>query len=172
MDISNTKLPELSDETVRDLKILRKDGGQRFYAYVKSLRINKWPLRAVATPLGVSRTAVSNWEKAFDASVHLPVVEDLPAVVPKAVKPVYHRFELTPSQSLELESLAHEAAKVRRFTDYNAKSRKDAEKLEELLRKYTAEGASLGQLAKACKVSRSSIAQRLRKTTNEAFTGV
>ena len=162
----STDLPELSDESVQQLKALREGEAQSFYAYVKSLRKNKWPLRAIAEPLGVSRTAVSNWERSVHNSTPLPATERLPEVLPKRVKPVYRKFELTASQQKELKDLAHEASKVRRFTDANAPSRRDAEKLESLLLKYTKAGASFGQLAKACEVSRSSIAQRLRKYPN------
>jgi DNA-binding XRE family transcriptional regulator len=160
---SNSSLPELADETVRQLKSLREGDQQAFYAYVKSLRNNKWPLRAIATPLGVSRTAVSNWERESLDSTPLPATERLPEALPKQVKPVYHKYQLTDEQRKELKDLAHEASKVRRFTDPHARSRQDAKKLEDLLHHYTRSGASLGQLAKACEVSRSSIAQRLRK---------
>lgn len=159
----SNSLPELSDPTVEQLKSLREGNQQTFFAYVKSLRTNKWPLRAIATPLGVSRTAVSNWESAVLDSTPLPDTERLPEALPKTVKPVYTKYQLTEEQREELKVLAHEASKVRRFTDPHSKSRQDAKKLEDLLRFYTRSGASLGQLAKACEVSRSSIAQRLRK---------
>jgi transcriptional regulator with XRE-family HTH domain len=160
---STSPLPELSEDSVRQLRTLREGDQQTFFAYVKSLRSNKWPLRAIATPLGVSRTAVSNWESAVHNTTPLPATERLPEVLPKQVKPVYTKYQLTEDQRSELKDLAHEASKVRRFTDPHAKSRQDAKKLEDLLRFYTSSGASLGQLAKACEVSRSSIAQRLRK---------
>lgn len=170
MDIlpSNSKpdLPELSEESVTTLLDLRNGEPQAFYAYVKSLRSNRWPLRAIATPLGVSRTAVSNWERAVLDSTPLPATQSLPEATPKRAKPSFSRFTITEEQAHELRVLAHEASKVRRFTDPHAKSRQDAKKLEELLREYTKSGASLGQLAKACEVSRSSIAQRLRKPEN------
>lgn len=160
-------LPELSKETVETLKTLRGGPAQDFFAYVKSLRDNKWPLRAIASPLGVSRTAVSNWERSVLDSTPVPASERLPEVPHKVSKMAANKYQLSEKQSKDLSALAHEASKVRRFTDPNAKSRQDAKKLEDLLLKYTEEGASLGQLAKACKVSRSSIAQRLRKYSNE-----
>lgn len=156
-------LPVLSEDTVIHLKNLREDGGQPFFAYVKALRNHRWPLRAIATPLGVSRTAVSNWETSLLNSTPLPAVEPLPEALPKKVKPVYKKIELEPRQRKELKHLAHEASKVRRFTDLDAQSRKDAKRLEDLLRQYSEAGVSLRKLAEACEVSRSSIAQRLRK---------
>lgn len=84
-------------------------------------------------------------------------------MLPRRVNTSYIRMELTSEQRKELNKLAHEASKVRRFTDPKAQSRRDAETLEALLKEYKEEGASLGQLASACGVSRSAIAQRLRK---------
>lgn len=159
----SSSLPELSEVTVNILRDLREGDRQHFYAYIVSLRANHWPLRAIATPLGVSRTAVQRWQKLFDASVHVPVTEELPEVLPRRVNTSYIRMKLTSEQEEELNKLAHEASKVRRYTDPNAQSRRDAETLEALLKEYKEEGASLGQLASACGVSRSAIAQRLRK---------
>lgn len=164
---STPELPTLSEDTVTKLQSLRSGDAQTFYAYIKSLRTNKWPLRAIATPLGVSRTAVSNWERSVLDSTPVPASESLPEVPPKPSKMAANKYQLTDSQKKELAALAHEASKVRRFTDANAHSRRDAAKLESLLLSYTKAGASLGQLAKACEVSRSSIAQRLRKYPSE-----
>lgn len=160
-------LPSLSEDTAEHLRSLRKGDAQPFFAYIKSLRRNKWPLRAIATPLGVSRTAISNWEDAVLDSTPVPESERFPEAPKKIKRKLSQKYKLTSSQEEELKNLAHEASKVRRFTDEYASSRLDAAKLEELLRLYTKAGASLGQLAKACEVSRSSIAQRLRKPTND-----
>ena len=153
----------LSEGTVETLRTLREGDKQVFYAFVVSLRANNWPLRAIATPLNVSRTAVQLWERLFDGTAPLTETEPLPKSLPRRLKTTYVRLELTPKQRAELKKLAHEASKVRRYTDPNAQSRKDAKKLEDLLHEYTAAGASLGHLASACGVSRSAIAQRLRK---------
>lgn len=156
------KLPELSKDTIDKLEYLKTIDLPDFYQYVLSLRKNKWPLRAIAEPLGVSRSIVSVWEKkAID--VDLPDTEQLPPSLPKEMKPVYSKYILQPEKIKELRKLAKSASKVRRYTDENALSRVSAIKLENLLREYKDEGASLSQLANACGVSRRAIAQRLEK---------
>lgn len=157
------QLPELSEDSIRTLKFLRETNLPAFYAYVVSLRANKWPLRAISEPLGVSRSIVSIWEKKYDNTVRIPLSEKMPEAPKKEKKPSRPKFTFTEYEANNLYNLAHEAAKVRRFTDKNADSRIAASTLEELLLHYKSEGASLGQMAKACEVSRSSIAQRLRK---------
>jgi DNA-binding XRE family transcriptional regulator len=156
-------LPSLSDATVETLKTLRATDARAFLQYVRSLRANKWPHRAIAEALGVSRTASLNWEKAASVSDPLIATESFPESPPKRVRTPRHKYTFTDKQVKELRHLAHEASKVRRFTDAGAESRKAATKLEKLLQHYTQAGASLGQLAGHCQVSRSSIAQRLRK---------
>lgn len=156
-------LPELPAEIITELKNLRRDDQPALYAYVSSLRKNNWPLRSIATPLGVSRTAVMRWSQYYDGSVPQPPTESLPVAPTRQANTVYAKVVLTKDQKKQLYTLAQEASKVRRYTDPIAQSRKDANQLEQLLLKYTKEGASLGQLALACGVSRSSIAQRLRK---------
>lgn len=162
-DLSRPPLPELSETTVHILKSLRETDLPSFYAHIVSLRGNKWPLRAIAEPLGVSRSIVSIWEKKYDASVHFPVTEKMPEIPKKEKKESKPKFRFSEEQTKRLRDYAHEASKVRRFTDQNAESRNAAAMLEGLLIHYRAAGASLGQMAKACEVSRSSIAQRLRK---------
>lgn len=158
-----SSLPSLSAETVETLKTLRSTDARAFLQYIRSLRANKWPHRAIAEALGVSRTASLNWERAASVSDPLIATERFPESPPKRVRTQRHKYVFTDKQISELKHLAHEASKVRRFTDPGADSRKAAAKLENLLQHYTQSGASLGQLASHCEVSRSSIAQRLRK---------
>lgn len=162
-DLSRPPLPELSENTVNTLKSLRETDLPSFYAHIVSLRDNKWPLRAIAQPLEVSRSIVSIWEKKYDSSVDYPESEQMPETPVKEKKSAKPKFAFSPKEVKELKDLAHEASKVRRFTDEKAESRNAASRLEKLLIFYREKGASLGQMAKACEVSRSSIAQRLRK---------
>lgn len=162
--MSTTELPALSAETVSTLKDLRENDTPAFLIYVKALRASQWPLRAISEPLGVSRTTVSNWEAAATHTEPLPEVEVLPLAAPKERTKATKKIELTQSESDELHRLTVEAASVRRFTDANASSRQSARLLESMLYNYREKGLTLTQLAKACGVSRSAIAQRLRKT--------
>lgn len=160
----DTELPTLSKETIQQLKSLDLNPEkEEFYRYVASLRRNKWPLRAIAEPLGVSRSIVSIWEKKIDPVAKLPETEALPEVISEQVRPIYSQYELTPEESKQLWNLAREASKVRRFTDPDSPSRAAAKELEDLLHMHKERGASLNTLKTACGVSRRAIAQRLEK---------
>lgn len=163
VDTQTTKgLPTLSEPTVERLKALRHDRPSDFLAMVRSLRLNNWPLRAIATPLGVSRSAVAQWEAQIGPDAELPETETLPRVE-KKFRTLYEKFEIPEDEAADLWDLAREASKVRRYTDYASPSRVAARKLETLLHYYHDQGASLAALAEACGVTRRAIAQRLEK---------
>lgn len=160
----DTVLPELSASTIKKLHELRgKDDKEEFYLHIASLRRNSWPLRAIAEPLGVSRSIVNIWETKIDPLAKLPETEDLPQIISEQVKPIYSKYELTDAEKKQLWDLAREASKVRRYTDPESPSRKAAKELEDLLHEHKAKGASLNTLKNACGVSRRAIAQRLEK---------
>lgn len=157
-------LPELSASTIQHLSELRaKDDKEEFYLHIASLRRNSWPLRAIADPLGVSRSIVNIWETKIDPLAEMPVTESLPKQISEQVKPIYSRYELTAEEAQTLWDLAREASKVRRYTDPNSPSREAARELEDLLHFHKDRGASLNTLKNACGVSRRAIAQRLEK---------
>lgn len=163
-DKKGDKLPRLSRETVNQLKDLRdQEDRQPFYALIVALRRNKWPLRAIAEALGVSRSIVNVWERKLDERTPLPQTEDLPEVINEQVKPIYMRYILSEDDAVELAVLTEQASKVRRYTAPDAPSRKAAERLEELLHMHRSRGASLNTLRVACGVSRRAVAQRLEK---------
>jgi transcriptional regulator with XRE-family HTH domain len=162
----STKLPALSPDTVNTLKDLRATDTPAFLLYVKALRAAQWPLRAISEPLSVSRTTVSNWELGAASEGALPEVEQMPLTAPKERTKAQKKVTLTPDEAAELLRLTVEASTVRRFTDANAESRQAARLLESMLYNYREKGHTLTELAKACDVSRSAIAQRLRKTDN------
>lgn len=156
------RLPTLSEETVSELQRLRGTDIEAFYGLVSALRANKWPLRAIATPLGVSRSIVSIWESKADPE-NFPEAEELPPAMPRKVKPVYTGYSISDEEQQSLYDLARTASLVRRFTGENAPSRQAARELETKLHYHKEQGASLAQLARACGVSRRAIAQRLEK---------
>lgn len=165
-DILTNDLPALSDETIDTLKALRKDDPDKFHALVAALRSRKWPLRAIADGLGVSRSIVAVWEKKgkeFPNPKVEVLAQDMPKDLPRKVRPVYSSYKLSEEQQKELRDLTEKASTVRRFTDPNAPSRIAAAELEQLLHKHRDNGASLADLARACKVSRRAVAQRLEK---------
>lgn len=162
----NPTLPTLPEESARTLIALREDNPEEFYAYIYALKDSGWSLRAISEPLGVSRTAVSGWVKKHSHEKATPPKVPSPPAPEKAVKATRHREEgytLSDSQSQQLHNLTQEASAVRRFTDSNARSRKAAQELEDLLRGYIKLGVSKKRLSEHCGVSDSAIKQRLRK---------
>jgi hypothetical protein len=157
-------LPELSESTIQRLLELRSmEDKEEFYLHIASLRRNSWPLRAIAEPLGVSRSIVNIWETKIDPLAPLPEVEALPKQISEQVKPIYSKYELSEEDSRKLWHLAREASKVRRYTDPDSPSREAARELEDLLHYHKERGASLNTLKNACGVSRRAVAQRLEK---------
>lgn len=160
---TSKQLPTLPQATVKQLVALRGTSKEDFHALIKALRLENWPLRAIAEPFGVSRTAASDWEKAYDGVTELPKVPALPVVPVKERKSTYKKVELSVDEANDLRKLANLASEVRRHTDANAPSRRAAMELEGKLIEYANKGISRTQLAKYCGVSRSSIQQRLGK---------
>ena len=160
---TDNNLPSLSPETIEQLVALRDTEKEKFYALVMALRTRNWPLRAIAEALGVSRTAVQGWERKCPPGTPLPDAEWLPTPPPKERTSGTKKKELTDEECRTLRELADDASTVRRYTDENAPARRSADLLESKLYTYRVKGVSLTQLAEACGVSRSAIAQRLRK---------
>lgn len=162
--MSNTNtLPTLPQDTTEKLLALKATNSGDFYALVKALRKEGWPLRAIAEPFSVSRTAAQGWEKKYQEGTPLPEVPALPLLPRQERKNSSKKYTLDLDQIKELQHLANLASTVRRYTDRNAPSRKAAADLEALLIEYSGNGVSRTQLAKYCGVSDSSIKQRLRK---------
>lgn len=156
-------LPELPKETADKLVALKGSNPEEFHALIKALRNEGWPLRAIATPFAVSRTAVMDWEKKCHPEATLPEVPEVPLAAPKDRVNSSKKYELSPGEIIKLSTLTESASKVRRYTDQNAPSRQAARELEELLIEYSNKGISRTQLAQYCGVSDSAIKQRLRK---------
>ena len=159
---TDTGLPELPEDVTAKLVALRVSNPEEFYALVKALRLECWPLRAIGTPFGVSRTAVQGWEAKYRGTP-LPNVPKLPVQPVKDRKNNSKKIELSAEEAQNLRELTDTASTVRRFTDRNAPARRAASELEALLIQYSNRGVSRKQLAAYCGVSDSAIKQRLRK---------
>lgn len=160
---TSTKLPVLPEPTATQLVALKGSNPEEFIALVKALRLKGWPLRAIAEPFSVSRTAVQGWESQYRGAT-LPEVPDLPVrEVKERKKKTTEPYVLSKEEAKTLRQLADQASQVRRFTDRNAPSRQAATELESKLIEYSNKGVSRKQLAIHCGVSDSSIKQRLRK---------
>lgn len=157
-----TPLPTLPDAVKTDLIAFKASDLKEFSRLVKALRLAEWPLRAIAEPFGVSRTAVQGWEANYDGGT-LPEVPKPPKRPKKTSEKASKKATLTEDEAKNLFYLTQQASKVRRYTDQNAPSRRAAAQLEALLIEYTQRGVTKAQLAEYCGVSDSSIKQRLRK---------
>lgn len=160
---SKTNLPDLPKKTADKLVALKGTNPDEFHALIKALRNEGWPLRAIAAPFAVSRTAIMDWEKKCKPDAVLPEVPELPLPEPKDRVNSSKKYTLTEGEIKNLHDLTEKASKVRRYTDQNAPSRSAARQLEELLIEYSNNGISRTQLAQYCGVSDSAIKQRLRK---------
>jgi len=163
MSTTDTKLPELPSDTATQLVALKGTCPEEFFALVKALRLEGWPLRAIAKPFSVSRTAAQGWENKYKQEWPLPEVPELPVQAPEDRKINVKKQTLSEDEAKILRELAELASSVRRYTDPNAPSRRAAYELEAKLIEYSARGLSRVQLAEYCGVSDSSIKQRLRK---------
>lgn len=159
----DNKLPLLPQSTADQLVALKGSSTEEFYALVKALRLQGWPLRAIAEPFSVSRTAVQGWEAKYTESTPLPEAPPLPTSPRKDRTTGPKKLTLDQTEVEDLRRLADLASGVRRFTDRNSPSRRAASELEAKLLEYSERGFSRTQLAKYCGVSDSSIKQRLRK---------
>lgn len=160
---NTTKLPSLPQDTADKLVALKGSNPEDFYALITALRIKGWPLRAIAEPLSVSRTAILDWDRKTDDLADLPDAPELPLPEPPEPKIITKKNLISDEEISRLKELTELASTVRRYTDAKAPSRRAAIELEALLVKYSTAGISKTQLAEYCGVSDSAIKQRLRK---------
>lgn len=155
------ELPAHEAEALRecrgDLSALR----QRVYA----LRKAKWPLRAIGEPLDdTARSTVRMWELAADPNGPLPDVSPCPRGDSVGGERVVRlRFDVPVTEREELKRLALSARTVRGWTPKDAPTRKDADKLDRLLIKYTKRGVPVKRLATHMGVTYRAVAARLER---------
>lgn len=135
------------------LRNARESGHTSTYlSHVKALRDEGWPLSVIAETFNVSKTTISTWENRTD-------YEPEPVTVP----PYPKTRTLSEFETQNLALLTQKASSVRRFTPKDAPSRQSALALEKTLLHLRSEGISVSELARACKVTRRAINQRLEK---------
>lgn len=152
-------LPVLPESTVKELQSIT---GKPLYAYIQSLRDNGWPLRSIASALGVSKSTVSNWQTRHDPETPVPVTVSLPKNLAPALNSTYHKAELEWEESLALLMLTKRSQNVRRYTAAGSDGRVAAKELREKLHIYRDRGVSLAKLAEACGISRGAVASKLK----------
>lgn len=143
---------KLAPGYVSELQEMYESGlSDTFLSHITQLRSSGWPLSAIATALGVSKTTVAKWaNKKFDAQ--------------EITAPAYYLAPLLSQEEIStLQDLTQKSSKIRRFTPENSPARQDARELEKLLIQYKNLGVTVTDLAEACGVSRRAINQRLDK---------
>lgn len=158
------------DEADR-LRQLREDKNyEELYLRTLALREAKWPLRAIADELGVSRMAVKNWEDSAKKrnladKLSTVTVPELPLdAVGSEGRPVRKPIDVPTDERETLRILAQSAKKVRRWTPLNAQERQDAAKLDELLVKhFEARGVQPMIIARHAGVTRRAVVARLER---------
>lgn len=142
----------MTEDQIKDTLVhLYEHSREEFIAFVKSLRLNNWPLSTISDMMGLSKTTISRWEKKETTS-------------PLPETPIYPKNRpISEEESQNLHSLAQKASKVRGMTPEKSPYRLAQKELEALLLKFYQEGVTISELAKHCGVTRRAIYQRLEK---------
>lgn len=166
------QLAILPEDTVKELKSLRESGPRpQFLANVYYLRKEGWPLRSIASPLGVSRSAVRNWDLEGKELVtvhnittimkaHAPLPVTAHGTKTKVVK-IPH--DLNPTDRERIRTLAEVARNRTRWSEPNSKESKASDELEELIAKAVRRKVPVATIAKHMGVTRRAVAQRIEK---------
>lgn len=160
------QLAELPTSAVAELKELRGNDSQQFHELVFILRKEGWPLRAIAGPLGVSRSAVRNWETKIHTPVNrkLPVEYKLPpSTFGQGHKIVKIPHDLKEEDRVKIYLLAQEAKKKTRWSEPDSAEYKASQELEDLIVYYIRRKVPVATIARHMGVTRRAVAQRLEK---------
>ena len=165
----NATLPE---EYVTVLKDVDRSSAL-FLAHVVSLRLQGWPLRALADPLGVSRVTIRNWQSKGSARQDIlqlttqittpPVPLDAKGTgvttkkIPKGIP------ERDRTRIAELSPIA---AKNNQWVRKDSEERLASQELDSLVETYVIQrNVSATVFAQAAGVSRRAIMQRVERVT-------
>lgn len=159
------ELATLPEEVVTQLKDLREaQDYTALHDFTATLRKQGWPLRAIATPLGVSRSAVRNWEVAGTAEQKTDVPSPPKTVHGSKTRKVKIPRDVPQSDRDRLRSLAETARSRTRWSNANSPEYRASEELDSLVAKYAARKVPLATIARHMGVTRRAVAQRLEKT--------
>lgn len=159
-----TTLPEDLVDELNDAR--DEDDRTELFALVRALKDAGWTFGDIATPLGVTRSAVNQWHKAAlrkdiapatlpDA--HLPVQD--PVGIPKRIKP-----DVPPKDRNRLRDLTISARKNTRWSKPNSPERRASEELIRLLDLHINQRkVSVAAVARHAGVTRRAIMQRLER---------
>lgn len=161
----------LPDDIVEELQDARdEDDRTPLFSLVRALKDAGWTFEDIATPLGVTRSAVNQWHKnavkknikpASLRATDYPVYD--PVGTPKRIKP-----DVPPRDREKLRDLAARARANTRWSAPNSPERRAAEELTRLLDLHINQRkVSVAAVARHTGVTRRAIMQRLERLTEE-----
>lgn len=167
------QLAELPEDAVKQLKDNRQSPQKaQFYAMVYHLREAGWPLRAIASPLGVSRSAARNWEVQGRKLVEednittsiLPEKWRVPATTHgTGTRAVRIPRDLNAADKVRIKELADVARNRTRWSNDNSPEAKASRELEDMIRTYVRRKVPVSTIAKHMGVTRRAVAQRIER---------
>lgn len=137
------------------------------YAYVTALHQAGWSYTDIALPLGVTRSAISNWEKTYQ-QVSPSRRAPLPEVPPKPKDPAGEirkiKPDVPPNEREHIRSTATLARKNTRWSNEDSPERQAANELLRLIHYHIQErGVPVSRFADIAGVNRRAIMQRIER---------
>lgn len=137
------------------------------YAYVAALHRTGWSYTDIALPLGVTRSAISNWDKAYN---QLPPAErpPLPLTAPKPKDPAGEtrriKPDVPPAERDHIRRTAEKARQNTRWSNDDSPERQAANELLQLIKHHIQErGVPVSRFADIAGVNRRAIMQRIER---------
>lgn len=164
------KVPaKLPTETASKLIKTKEKDEVLFLSFILTLRAENWPLRAIAEPFNVSRTAAMKWEARAKEHPEVEINPDLLLLTPedsrgsgvrrKRIVPNVPKADLK-----KMKELAAQAKGVTRWTPNTHPAKIAAIHLEKMILHYTQERkVPVAHVAKHLNVTPRAIAQRIEK---------
>lgn len=157
------KLP--TETAMRLIKAKEKDE-VLFLSFILTLREADWPLRAIAEPFNVSRTAAMKWETKAKGHSEVSINPDLLLVTPEGYGVRRKRIipDIPKADLKKLKELAIQAKGVTRWTPHTHPAKIAAIHLEKMILHYTQERkVPVSVVARHLGVTPRAIAQRIEK---------
>ena len=160
-------LATLPTAEVDRLKALHESGDRdALRAYIRALREQQWPLRAIGDPLGVSRSTVQYWEQTGQ-----PAKDPKDTVVPLSpraittagTKTVRWRSRLPEGVAEQLKYHADRAKMVRSQTPPNSPLRQSAKILDDMIALYLSHMVAVTEIAEAMGVTHRAVKARMER---------
>ena len=157
------KIVDLPKELVEELLAIYESGDREMLSnYIISLRAQKWPLRAIGEPIGMSKSTVQFWERAATADA-VDTTYSPRAIESAGVRTVRWSARISDGDLERFRTLSEEARKVRSQTPENSSQRIAAEELDLLIEVYLNKMVTVTDIANAMGVTRRAVRARMER---------